>query len=455
MWPLKTIAFFIFFWTGCCASLLNPIWGLITYIVVYQTDPTDTWWGMPIAEIGVRFSLLAALSTFAGLVLGQKYLPKGRPMFSTWEWGVVLLFVFGALNIVLGIGFSATARTEFEKFWKVLLFTLILCRLASDRRNFTMILWALVVGSLYLGYDAYFAPSKAFVLGRLENVGGPDFSTTSGAAAHMSAMLPLIGAMFLVAKRWPLKALAIVSGILTVNTVIMCRTRSAFIGILFGIATAFMIAPRIKRYRIKALLVLGCIGAFALADDHFWIRMNTLTDQKALDTDLATVSRKEIWIASMDIIADHPLGVGVGNFTRIIGDYDRRHNKRSSHNSLIVSFTELGVHGGVLFLVLVAMSLWYLKRAYKLSKWSDNPHDTQMFAYGLLISMVTYFITALGTQRFYCESFWWVFALPISLYRAVRSEIEDAPPAELVAEMVDDRDPIDDAFGVTEEQYAH
>lgn len=424
MWPLKTLAFFVFFWAGCCASLFNPIWGLLTYIFVYQTDPTDTWWGLPLVDVGMRFSFIAALSTMLGLVLGQKYLPRGKPTISTWEWGVVLLFVFGALNTVLGIGFSAVARTEFEKFWKVLLFTLILCRLASERRNFTMILWALVVGSLYLGYDAHYAPSWAFVLGRLESVGGPDFSTTSGAAAHMSAMLPLIGAMFLVAKRWPLKLLAVASGVLTVNTIIMCRTRSAFIGIMFGMATAFLVAPRIRRYRIHALLLIGCVGAFTLADDGFWDRMETLTDQQAMDTDLATVSRKEIWVASRDIISDYPLGVGVGNFTRIIGDYDPRHYKRSSHNSLIVSFTELGIQGGVLFLTLAAMSLWYLKRAARLAPLSDNPHDTQMFAYGLLISMVTYFITALGTQRFYCESFWWVFALPISLYRAVRAEIE-------------------------------
>lgn len=424
MWPLRTILFFFTFWIGCAASLANPVWGLLTYILVYQVDPTDTWWGIPLTEFGMRFSLLAALSTMLGFLLGQRHLPKAKPSFTPWEWGVVLLFVFGAMNIVLGIGFGPAAQSEFEKFWKVLLFTLILCRLASDRRNLTMILWVLVAGSLYLGYDAYSAPSWAFVLGRLENIGGPDFSTTSGAAAHLSAMLPLIGAMFLIAKRWPLKLFAVASGILTVNTIIMCRTRSAFIGILFGIMTAFLVAPRIKRYRIHACLILGCIGAYTLADDHFWLRMETLTDQQALDTDLATVSRKEIWIASMDIVADHPLGVGVGNFTRIIGDYDPRHYKRSSHNSLIVCFTELGIHGGILFLSLVGASFWYLRRVSKLAKWSADPHDTQMLAYGLLISGVTYFITALGTQRFYCESFWWVFALPVALYRAVRFEVE-------------------------------
>jgi len=431
MWPLRTILFFATFWLGCLSSLANPIWGLLTYIIIYQIDPTDTWWGMPLMDFGMRFSFLAALSAMVGFLLGRKHVPNAKPSFTPWEWGVVLMFVFGAMNIVLGIGFASGARTEFEKFWKVLLFTLILCRLASSRRNFVMVLWALVVGSLYLGYDAYSAPPWAFVLGRLENIGGPDFSTTSGAAAHMSAMLPIIGAMFLIARRWPLKLFAVVSGVLTVNTVIMCRTRSAFIGLMCGIFTAFLVAPKIKRYRIHAGLIIGLLGAYTLADDHFWQRMETLTDQQALDTDLATVSRKQIWVASMDIIADHPLGVGVGNFTQIIGDYDPRHYKRSTHNSLIVCVAELGFQGGFLFIALVGGSLWYLRRASKLAPWSANPHDTKMLAYGLLISEVTYFITALGTQRFYCESFWWVFALPVALYRAVRAEVEVEASASL------------------------
>jgi len=82
----------------------------------------------------------------------------------------------------------------------VLLFTLVLGRLAASRKNFHIVLWTLVAGSLYIGYDAYTAPARSFVLGRLERIGGPDFSTTSGAAAHLAAMLPLIGAAFLTSK---------------------------------------------------------------------------------------------------------------------------------------------------------------------------------------------------------------------------------------------------------------
>jgi len=452
MWPLRTMFYFGAFWAGCVAALFNPIWGIINYMAVYQMDPTERWWGMPITEIGMRLSLIAALSSLLGLLLARGKLPRFRPAVSTWELGMVGLFLIAVLNIVIGVGFTRTAQTEFEKFWKVLLFTLILGRVACSRDNLYLVIWTLVLGSLFLGYDAFTAPMSSFVLGRLENIGGPDFSTTSGAAAHLSAMLPIIGAAFLIARNWKWKLLAVVSGGLTVNAIIMCRTRSAFIGLVVGALAAFLVAPRVKRFRIHALLIAGACIAYSITDDQFWLRMGTLTDQQALQTDLATVSRKEIWAASLDILQDHPLGIGVGNFVQLIGQYAPQHNKRSTHNSLVVCFVELGAQGGILFLLMVAGSLRLLHRSYKLAWASKAPLETQMLAYGLLIALITYFVTALGTQRFYCESFWWVMMFPLCLYRVVSHEIETCEQAAVcVPPTVDADEPV----GVLGSQYAY
>jgi len=421
MWALKTILYFAFFFIACIASLVNPIWGVVNYLVAYQTDPTAAWWGVPLADLGIRFSLLAALCTMLGMVLSRRNLPA-VPTFSWWEVGVAALFVIAAINTVAGVEYGATARHEFEKLWKVLLFTLLLGRIAASRANLKIVLWTLVAGCLYIGYDAFTAPSRAFVMGRLESIGGPDFSTTSGAAAHLSAMLPIVGAVFLIAGTWRAKLLACAAGALTVNAIIMCRTRSAFVGLLIGVLVALMAAPRVRRYRIHALLATGVVVGIGLADEHFWARMSTITDSQTLETDLATVSRKEIWLASVRIFADHPFGIGAGNFTRVIGDYDPRHNKRSTHNSLVVCFVELGVQGGFVFVCITIGSFYLLYRTMKLADFTADPLETKLIAYGLLISLSTYLVTALGTQRFYCESFWWVLALPLALHRIAAGE---------------------------------
>lgn len=422
MWPLKTLIYFNFYWISCVAALFNPIWGVLNYLLVYQLDPTDRWWGIPIHDLGLRFSLIAALSVVLGMLLSRNKLPRFWPAYSWWEVGVVVLFFIGLINVLTGIGFGPGAQGEFEKFWKVLLFTLLLGRVAASRANLQIVLWGFVIGSLFLGYDAYTAPQSAFVLGRLEHIGGPDFSTTSGAAAHLSAVLPLIGVTFLITRDWKWKLVAILSGGLTVNAIIMCRTRSAFIGMVAGLLTAVLVAPKARRYRIHALMVAGACMAFALSDDHFWDRMSTLTNQEALKTDLAAVSRQEIWLAAVHIFEDHPLGIGVGNFVNMIGQYDPRHHKRATHNSLVVCFVELGLQGGLVFLILVAGSLRLIHLSYRNAKESTEPLETQLMAYGFLIALVTHLVTALGTQRFYCESFWWMLAFPLCLHRIVQQE---------------------------------
>ena len=444
MWPLKTILYFSLFWAACLAALVNPIWGVVNYMMAYQTNPTATWWGLPLTAIGMRFSLFAAGSTILGMFFGRKYVPKLVQSFSLWELGLFALVALGAINLVIGYGYNASSRYAFEKLWKMLLFVLILGRLASTRRNLKLVLWTFVLGSLYIGHDAYTAPPSAFWLGRLERIGGPDFSTTSGTAAHLSAMLPLIGVAFLIARQWKWRALAAVSGAFTVNAIVLCRTRSAFIGLAFGAAAAVLTTPKVWRFRIHILLVAGAALAFSLTDVHFWTRMNTLTDRQVLAKDAATVSRTKIWKASLKIVADHPQGIGPGNFPRVIGSYNARYYNRSSHNTFLVCLTEYGVLGGAIFLMMALASLRFIQLSARAAADTDDPVETKILAYGFLVSFVTYFVTGLGTERFYCESYWWVFMLPLCLHRVVTSEVranaECAVPATL--ETVDDTGPL-------------
>jgi len=437
MWPLRTIAYFVLFWVGCAMAIVNPLYGVITYMMVYQANPTVTWWGLPLAQIGMRFSFFAASATVLGLIFGRRRVPVCHPALSLWEIGAVSLVLIAAFNLGIGIGVYSSTTYTFDKFWKVILFVLILTRMASTRNNLRMILWTLVAGSFYIGYDAYTAPPTAFVQGRLDRVGGPDFSTTSGAAAHMVAMLPIIGATFLTAHRWFYRTFAAVAGALTVNAVILCRTRSAFLGLAAGTLAALLLVPKVKRYRIYLLLVLGGVAAFSLTDQHFWDRMATLSNRETLEQDMAAVSRKEIWQSAKEMLADYPLGVGPGNFTRKIGDYNPAHRWRATHNSVVACFTELGIQGGVLFLMILVGSARLLQKAKRLAHRTDDPGETLILSYALFVSFVTYVVTALGTQRLYCESFWWVLALPLCLHRTAAREAFRSAEVPLLVEQAE------------------
>lgn len=429
MWPLRTICYFVLFWLGCSMAVANPIWGVLNYLIAYQTNPTDTWWGLPLTEIGMRFSMLAAISTVLGLFFGRKYIPSVRPFLSLWEVGLVGLVFVGVVTLVIGYEYGPESRHAFEKLWKMQLFVLIFTRLVTSRTNVKLVLWALVAGTLYVGYDAYTAPPSAFWLGRLERIGGPDFATTSGTGAHLSAMLPLTGVAFLIARNWKWRVLSAASAAFCVNAIVLCRTRSAFVGLVFGALAAVLFAPRARRFRIHALLVGGAVLAFSLTDPHFWERMTTLTDRTTLEQDAAATSRSDIWKLSWTILADHPQGLGPGNFPSIIGTYNFNYHKRSSHNTVIVCFTEFGVVGGILFLALIVGSLRLVRAGVKLADRCEAPMETRLLLYGTLVSIVTYVVTGLGTERFYCESFWWILALPLCLFRMIQGEVTAGAPA--------------------------
>ncbi|MGB0717584.1 MAG: O-antigen ligase family protein [Phycisphaerae bacterium] len=431
MWPLRTMFYFAAFWLACMAALVNPIWGVLNYLMVYQMNPVDTWWGVPIADFGVRYSLVAISFIILGLLLSGKKTPPLTPNLSAWEVGAILLLVIAAVNLLIGFEYGQAARFAFEKLWKMFVFVFILARLITTRENLRLVMWTIVGGSFYLGYDAYTAPSSSFESGRLEHIGGADFSTTSGFAAHLSAMLPLVGAMFLTAKTKKTQFTVAIVGAFVVNAIIMCRTRSAFIGLLIGTVVAMMFAPRAKRFRIHALLIGAGIAGYSLTDAAFWTRMHTLTSTDTLSTDPAAETRLAIWGASLEIIADHPEGIGIGNFPRIIGNYDWNLYKRTSHNTVLKAFVELGIHGGVIFLLMVLGSLRYTFLCRRLADRTDDPLETKYYSYGMLVSCVTYFITGLGTERFQCESFWWVMVLPLCLYRVVRQEVREREAARM------------------------
>ncbi len=109
MWPLKTILFFCLYWGGCLTALVNPIWGVITYMMVYLVHPSKEWWGQPVAALDIRFSLVAAASTVFGMLFGRfllrrKNVPEVGQGFCAWEFGAAVLVAIAGLSLVLGVG---------------------------------------------------------------------------------------------------------------------------------------------------------------------------------------------------------------------------------------------------------------------------------------------------------------------------------------------------------------
>lgn len=429
MWPVKTILFFVGFVAACALSLAFPIVGIVNYMIIYLVNPDKTWWGNALSPLGIRYSLTAAICLILGMIISSGRVPRNRSLIGGWEGLVILFALVVASSAVVGMGSSEYGIVLLDKIIKVTVFIICLTTMASTRRNFMVVLWTLVVGSLIIGYDAFHAPTTDFADGRLNFVGGPDFRESSGLAVHMASMLPLIGVAALLAHGWRWRLLALAAGVLTVNTVIQCRTRSALIGLVACAAVAALLVPRTRQWRIYLLLGVASIGGFWLADDRFWTRMSTVIDPAEYTGDTTIHGRLELWRIATQMTADHPLGVGVGQFKYVIVNYNPGVEQqefplrwRVTHNSYLLCVTELGIQGLMVLLLIMLVAFLKASRCFKLAGLTDDPRATRLLAYGCTLAMVTYLVSAAFTDRLYTESFWWVLALPICLERAVLRE---------------------------------
>ena len=266
--PLKGILFASLFLLCSIGALFVPTLGVYGYFVDYCIGTSHQWWASSFAEKGIRISLILALATFAGMCFNWGKLKFGNRLLIGQEI-LLLLFLFALiLSSLLGaetIGRYTTVDTPPVKFAKLTFFTLMMTHIITDTKKLNGLLWVFVLVALFLGVKAWLTPRSWFIGGRLETLGGADFRESNFLAAFMAAMLPFIGIQFIRSK-WLGKIICFFSAAFTVNTIVLCRSRGAFLAIFIGIITAFIFSPRKHRKKIIFALILGIFGGIYLSD---------------------------------------------------------------------------------------------------------------------------------------------------------------------------------------------
>lgn len=428
--PVKTLVFLMAFVFACGGALFVPVVGVIGYVLDYHLSPPTQWWGQAVSHWGLRYSFLLAFATGVGTILAHKRLRYGPKLFSRYEW-LVLMFLGWAwlLSLVHPVDVSLFDGVDIPpvKLTKIVIFAMILTHVVTSVKSLDWLLWALVVGALFLGYQAYTAPTWMFSAGaRLGAIGGPDFREANDLAAYLAACLPIVGIQFL-RSGWKGKLICTAAGVLAVNTIVLTRSRGALVGLAGGAIVALLAAPKRGRKAILAGLIVAAIGAFSLTDPGFWRRAETVTAAEG-ERDTAAQSRIDIWIASIDMLKEHPEGVGAGNFQARIGDFTEEHAKRDAHNTFVLCWSELGIPGLTLFALIIVNAFRTLIHARKASAPLPKGDVEKLYlvSYGLAISLVTFLVCGLTMSRLYTEGIWWFLVMPLCLSRALENQRSDA-----------------------------
>ena len=171
--------------------------------------------------------------------------------------------------------------------------------------------------------------------------------------------------------RWSEKCLLGAALCISLPAFVMAQSRGAFVAFL----VALLFLGLCRSWKLAVLLPLVVIlGVIALPNP---IKQRALA---VSDQDPYAYTRFEIWKSSLDRIADHPFGTGVGTYKYLSFTYRFpiegaivRYGKRaeSAHNEYLQMAVELGVGGLALFFVGIGVWGWDVKGILQrgLSSW--------------------------------------------------------------------------------------
>ena len=139
---------------------------------------------------------------------------------------------------------------------------------------------------------------------------------------------------------------------------ISSMARNAWMGAMF--AVIFIVILKVKR-KIIAFSVIGSIflflTAYCLLPTAYFLQSPLFNRFKSIFNVSANIERLYIWKSTINMIIEHPLGVGMDNYSKVINNYRSRYNHKFSdgsdahaHNNILTQAAEHGILGLFAFL---------------------------------------------------------------------------------------------------------
>jgi hypothetical protein len=407
-------------------ALFRPILGVLGYLAVYMLYNPDIWWGATFEQYFPRPSLVAVIFLITGSLLHAK---KLNWTFSRRE--IELYLFLGAIwlsSLVFGVGMEDNNWAYLEKMTKLFVFIFFFIRVVDSLDKYKFVIWTFILGAIFLAYQAHTLSSGHFVGGRLDSLGGSDFREANGFAAFLAAAVTFAGVQMLRVSWWK-KVLYIAGIALMLNVIIMTQSRAVFLGILMAVPYVFFRSPAERRKQVYACMALGMVLFFMLADVKFLGRMDTIKEAAKSGVEYGTeetLSRWDFWKASLPMFIDHPFGVGIKNFEKLVPYYDPRNIGTDAHNTYVLCYSEIGILGITLFLIIIVEAWRQLGRIRKMV--ADTPHERDVIfhAFALGIVLIIYLLGYMTTHSMlYAEIVWILLSMPICLENATRKVLED------------------------------
>jgi len=206
--------------------------------------------------------------------------------------------------------------------------------------------------------------------------------------------------------------------------VIQTSSRGSALALIAGFIVWILLHPRRVFLGISLLLVgMLAVGAVGLPTQITDRLGSAFVDESELDKSAA--SRPHYWKTAKAMVADNPLGIGVGCYQSYYNRYDSTEGdfglNRSVHSSHYAILAELGYAGIIVWALIFTLCLW---RLWKMrSKNIDDYNTSYLSAYyvnfsnALICGLLVFLLGGSFYEMPYNDYIWIMFACIIAVHR--------------------------------------
>ncbi len=357
----------VFLW-GMSKVFSQVHYGVYLWTWISLMSPHTIQWGH---TTFLPFSMAIAGATLLALVTSKDPRQKiGSP-----EMTLILLHLawvgmttFFAIN-------PGGAMSEFNRFWKIQLFTVLAVYLLTDRDKLEKFIWVIAFSIGFFGFKGGIFTILTAGNSRVWGPAGSFIEGNNEMALANLMVLPLIFYLVSIQTNVWIKRFLILTIALNAFSIIGSQSRGAMLGMV-AIGGFYWLKSRSKMKSLLAVLVLG-VALASFMPQTWWDRMNTI---KTHEQDASAAGRVNAWIVAMGVANDHPIGGGANVFTAYMFKLYAP-VPEDVHDVHSIYFEQIGEQGWIGFIIYFSIYAltWFrcgrIIRRYKMDpehKWAAN-----------------------------------------------------------------------------------
>lgn len=404
------------------AFFVNPVFGSVGYLLEYYMRPDLKWWGEDLPAL--RYNLIVSVALgFAFFVQRNSLREMVRVPNPALRW----LAASAVLMLLVTATVAVSLEISLDKFilWAkmAMIFPLLMVGVVRTKDGFNWFVAAHMLGAFWWGWNAWMDPNR--VQGRLINIGSGDSLNDNSAAIHLLTVLPFTVIYLLAEKDKWLRLAALVALPFVVNTLILCNSRGAMVGLAAALGMAFFLVRSGYRMRMIGAAIGVALTVFFLADDTFIRRQQTTTE---FQEDNSSLERLASVTGTLRLMQERPFGAGGYGFHLLSPEYipevvaAHDGELRAPHNTWALVLSEWGVLGMICFLGVYGSAFLMLRRVKKTARLREDGFYFWR-AVAVQLAIVAFLAAATFTDRLYAEGGYWMVALSYVLYRMQQTDI--------------------------------